>query len=540
MQRAPEALTGRRFDLLVVGGGIHGLFAAYDAAARGLSVALVERDDFGSGLSFNHQRTIHGGLRALQHGNLQKTHRQIVERRTWARIAPHLIRPLPFLIGTYGQGTRSRLALRAAFAVYDRVGRSRNHQVPAELHLPACRLESRTTTRRLFRGIREQGLTGGGIWYDYQTRHPDRLTWTVALGAEAAGARLVNYVEAVGPRRQGDRVTGAEVRDVLTGQSFDVEASVTMLAAGSAAPSVMRAFGAAGAPPLLRAMNVLIDRPARDIALASKSARGRMLTAVPWRGQVLVGTDQSDGPVEESDRRPPAAAVEAFLDDLNSAFPELQARVSDVRFVHHGLTPGVGRHGGFDLLPEAIVTRHDTPGTRGLVTVIGVKYTTARAVAEQAVDAAVRMLDKRARACRTATAILPHADIADVEGRMIETLRRVGMTLDADVQEHLAGWYGTEAPAVIEHAARRGEMARLSPSRPVLSAEVSYAVETASAVRLADVALRRTPLGSAAHPGRAALEAAAAIMARMLGWSAARQEDEVTSVEAVYPALTGP
>src|SRR5262252_2103045 len=127
MPRQLEDLARGRYDLLVVGGGIHGLFAAYDAAQRGLSVALVERADFGSGLSFNHQRTIHGGLRTLQHGHLRKTRQQIYERRTWARIAPHLIRPLPFLIGTYGYGRRSRAALGAGFAVYDRIGRARNN-----------------------------------------------------------------------------------------------------------------------------------------------------------------------------------------------------------------------------------------------------------------------------------------------------------------------------------------------------------------------------------------------------------------------------
>src|SRR6476646_9291666 len=126
MPRNVEDLARGRYDVLVVGGGIHGLFAAYDAAQRGLSVALVERGDFGSGLSFNHQRTLHGGLRALQTANLLKTRAQIRERRMWARIAPHLVRPLPFLIGTYRGGKRSRLAFKAGFMLYDFLGRSRN------------------------------------------------------------------------------------------------------------------------------------------------------------------------------------------------------------------------------------------------------------------------------------------------------------------------------------------------------------------------------------------------------------------------------
>ena len=141
MRRDLDALTRRRFDLLVVGGGIHGLFAAYDAAQRGLAVALVEAADFGSGLSFNHQRTIHGGLRALQHGQLRKARQQIDERRAWARIAPAHVHPLAFLIGTYRWTSRSRWAVQAGFKAYDFIGRARNAGVPLELHLPKTRLE---------------------------------------------------------------------------------------------------------------------------------------------------------------------------------------------------------------------------------------------------------------------------------------------------------------------------------------------------------------------------------------------------------------
>ena len=140
MTRDLARLTASRFEVLVVGGGIHGLFAAYDAASRGLSVALVDSGDFGGGISFNHQRTLHGGLRALQSGQLRKCREQIHERRAWARIAPHLVRPLPFLLGTYRGTKRSRLAVRAGFKLYDLIGRDRNRGVLPELHLPNGRL----------------------------------------------------------------------------------------------------------------------------------------------------------------------------------------------------------------------------------------------------------------------------------------------------------------------------------------------------------------------------------------------------------------
>jgi len=535
MPRQLEDLARGRYDLLVVGGGIHGLFAAYDAAQRGLSVALVERADFGSGLSFNHQRTIHGGLRALEGGHLQKSRRQIRERRVWARIAPHLLRPLPFLIGTYRWTRRSRWLIKAGFSVYDQIGRRRNADVSPELHLPKGRLESAAATKRLFPGVAVAGLTGGAIWYDYQTRHPDRLTWTVALAAARSGVQLANYVSALKPIASGNRVTGVEVRDELTGATHTIEASATLLAAGGRLPLVMKAFGVDGAPPLVRAMNVLLNRPARDIATAAPGPFGRMLTCVPWSGFVLVGTHQSVGAVPPDEIEPPAEAVDAFLADANATFPTLAAERKDIRMLHYGLTPAVAHGGRVDLLPESHVVSHDRQGAAGLFSIVGVKYTTARETAERAVSEICRAIGRAATPCRTSITVLPHAGIADAEGRLIETLRDLRLDLDRDVIDHLTSWYGTEASDVLRFAASIDRMERIQAHSPVLAAEIAYAATNAQAHHLSDAVLRRTALGSAGHPGRGALECAATVMARTLGWTDEQRTAELALVDAIYP-----
>jgi glycerol-3-phosphate dehydrogenase len=533
MRRDPAQLAAARYDLVVVGGGIHGLFAAYDAATRGLSVLLVERDDFGGGLSFNHQRTIHGGLRDLAAGRIGKARRQMAERRAWARISPHLIRPLPFLIGTYRFTKRSRWMLRAGFAAYDFLGRSRNVGVPSELHLPKARLESAATTRRLFPGVEVAGLTGGAVWYDYQVTHPDRLNWTVALAAMAAGACLVNYVDAVGILREGGRAAGIRAKDRLSGQDYDVSSTATLLSAGSGLAPLLAAAGVEKpAPPLLRAMNVLLDRPARDIAVAAADGGGRMLTLVPWRGYALVGTHQSREPVAAGESVPPGAALDEMLATVNKVFPPLRAERRHIRLVHHGLAPAVVANGRADLQMEpAIVQHQDAPG---LFSLVGVKLTTARLAAEHAVDAVCAGLGRRGKRCRTAIAPLPHAGIADVEGRLAETLRATGTVLDRDVTTHLTAWYGTEASALIESCVATSRLDRLSPDVPVLAGEIAYATEHMGAIRLADAVLRRTPLGSAGHPGRPALERAAAVMGDLLGWTPLQREEEIASVEARY------
>lgn len=530
-----DVLARDRYDLLVIGGGIHGLLTAYDASLRGVSVALVERGDYGGGLSFNHQRTIHGGLRAMQSGNVGKTLEQIRERRAWAIMAPHLVRPLPFLVGTYRWTKRSRTALRLGFAAYDYLGRRRNDHVSPELHLPKARLESAAATRRLFPGVSEPGLSGGAIWYDYQTVHPDRLIWAVALAAAEQGAHLANHTEAVGVLREGGRVVGAKVRDAITGAEADVRAAVTVVAAGSGLGGFLGQAGLDGAPPLLRAMNLLVDRPARDIAMVARGSSGRMLTAVPWRGRVLIGTHQSAAFIERPEARPPVEAVDAFLSDLNDTFPVFKVTRHDVRMVHHGLTPATSHGGRTDLLAEFRVVRH-AGEAQGLISLVGVKFTTARHAAERAVDAACAAIGRPSGRCRTGTMPLPFAGVADVEGRLLETLREIGLTLDRDILAHLSGWYGTEASAVLHHAREANLVDRLTPQSPVLAGEISYAVARASARRLGDAVLRRTPLGSAGHPGAPALERAAAVMADRLGWDPARVDQELAAVEGLYPA----
>src|SRR3954465_12350918 len=223
-----ETLTGTTFDVLVVGGGIHGLATALDAAARGLSVALVEAGDFAAATSFNHQRTAHGGLRALQAGRVGYAMESIRERRALARIAPRLLRPLPFMIGTYRSVVKNRLVLRAGFEIDRWLGRHRNDGLEPELHLPVAKLTSKAATLKLFPGIKPDRLTGGANWYDYQIIHSDRLAIAFAEGAALKGATLVNYAEALAAIRDGGRLAGMRVRDVLTGDEVDAKARMTI------------------------------------------------------------------------------------------------------------------------------------------------------------------------------------------------------------------------------------------------------------------------------------------------------------------------
>jgi glycerol-3-phosphate dehydrogenase len=535
-----DALAETTFDLLVIGGGVHGLATAYDAASRGLRTALIEANDFGGAASFNHQKTVHGGLRSLQYGWLRYARHSILERRALARIAPWLLRPLPFLVGTYRSVARGRLALRAAFKIDQWLGRDRNRDVEPELHLPPPRLISKAATQRFFPGIRADKLTGGAQWYDYQMVQSERLTFAFAAAADRAGATLANYVEAVSPLRDGARVTGMQARDVLTGREIPIKASATVNAAGAHAGAIMASFGAKREYLLLKAMSLLTARPASDIALAAPASHGRMLTLVPWHGCALVGTSQSRTFVEPGDEGASAAELETLIADANTAFPALKITASDVKLVHRGLVPAVkGRNGLPELRMIPEVYDHAAEGASGAWTIAAAKYSSARGVAERVTAMVARKLGKRVPVSRTARTVLPGAGIADHEALAIERGRAVNVELSVAEIRHLVARYAEHAADVITVMQQRPDSRTvLAPSEPTFRAEILYVIRNEMALRLTDIILRRTAFGAAGHPGDEVIRECAQIAAAELGWDAARTAEEIEAVQRFY-ALPG-
>lgn len=523
---------GTIYDLLVVGGGIHGLACAYEAASRGLRVALIDSDDFGSGASFNHQKTAHGGLRSLATGQLGRARESIRERRALARIAPWFLRPLPFLVGTYRSVVKNRLALRAAFKLDAWLGRRRNDGLEPELHLPTARLVSKAATLRLFAGIRGERLTGGAQWYDYQIVEADRLTFAFAAAADASGADLANYVEAVEALRESGRIAGMVVRDRLSDRSFQIKAHLTLNAAGSRAGDVMRVFGIDRPFPLIKAMNLVTSRRASDMAVAAPSRDGRMLTLVPWRGRALVGTGQSATLVGPNDLAVTSAEVDALIAEANTAFPALKLSAADVTLVHRGIVPAAtGSSGRPDLKPAAEIIDH----ANGAMTVVGVKFTTARGVAERAVGMVARRLQRRLLPSRTAITALPGAAIADHEALAIETARDLRMDVPLPVIRHLIALYADGAADIIRLVHQRPDLAEpLATNVETIKAEVVYAIRQEMAVRLTDILVRRTELGSAGRPSDEAIQAAAHIAEAELGWDAKRTRQEIDELVRFY------
>jgi glycerol-3-phosphate dehydrogenase len=530
MVRDLDALTARSFDVLVVGGGIHGLMAAWDAATRGLHVALIERRDFGGGASFHHHRTLHGGLRYLQSADLSRLRESVRERRTWARIAPQFIAPQQFAVIAGGPGGRAEGMLRAGFAADALFAWDRNRDVPESLRLPPGRVIDATERRDLdTNGLLPPGPLG--LWYDYRTEHAERLTFAVASAAASAGAVLANYVDAIEPIREGRRVAGVLARDSIDGTTLRITARVTINATGAAAGRLMAAFGLRSSPPLVKAMNLVTARPAPSVACGAASASGRLLFALPWQGRLSIGTWHGPKPCGADASLVTPEELDGFLTEINEAFPELDLKQRDVTLVQRGVVPAHVRFGKLDLADRPIVREHRTDGIDGAITLMGVKYTTARALAQRAVTLAMAQIGKHAPAVSART---------QLPGELPDGTPSPFPSIDGDAWHHLQRLYGSRAVEVAEHVRERRTLAeRITPSLQVIGAQVVEAVRNEMALTLEDVVLRRTGLGSAGYPGDAAVLKLETILRDELGWTSTRVADEVQSLKEFYlPVLT--
>lgn len=535
MHRDLDRLTGRTFDVLVVGGGIYGLTIAYDAAQRGLAVALIERDDFGSGASFNHLRTIHGGLRYLQTLDLRRARESVRERRTIARIAPHAVRPTPFALPLYRSLTRGKLALRAGFALDRVLSMGRNRGIAGSHRLPAGRVVSRGTAIQQYPGLRRQGLTGAAVWHDYVMTEPDRLTFSFALAASERGATLANHLEAAALFTDGRRVTGVSARDRLTGRQIEIAARVTVNAAGARIDALLKPLDTSSGIAMLKAMNLVTRRDAGEEALGGRSSTGRNLFLVPWRERAVFGTWESDRPSDPTDSSITDQEMSAFIAELNHAFPALDLVPADVTLVHRGFLPAVVRGGRASLRGREQIRDHVSEGIEGLITVAGTKYTTARAVAARVTDRLLSKLRHEPVPCHTATTALPGGAIRDVGFTIAEARRDHDAGLPSDTIPHLIAAYGSRYRDVLDLAADRPEWrTRIAKDSPVIGAQFVHALRREMAMTLADVVLRRTPIGSLGDPGDDVLASAAAIVGGELRWPDERRLEEIAAVKRFY------
>jgi glycerol-3-phosphate dehydrogenase len=552
MKRDLVNLTKKSYDLLVIGGGIHGVCVAWDACLRGLSVALVEKEDFGASTSANSLKVIHGGLRYLQHGDLRRMRQSILERKALLRIAPHLIHPLPVLVPTYGHSLKGREALTIALKINDLISVDRNYNLPdLQKHIPNGKIISRQACLDLIPGISTNGLNGGALFCDAQVYNSERLLLEFLHSATERGVDAANYVKVTGFLREDDRVTGVMVNDELTNQTFDIRAQTIINTSGPWVGTVLgmtQTDSRLACQPLAKAINI-VTRSLFDhgyaVGLSSQKAYhdqdaliskgSRFFFFAPWRGKSLVGTAYIPYTGQPDDLEVTDAEIAEFLAEVNQVYPAANLTLNDVDFIHQGLLPSTGtnpRTGDVQLTKHFHLHDHCQEGAAGLLSVVGVKYTTARGVAEQAVNCVFRQRGETPPPSQSRYIPLHGGNISDFQAFLHQAKKTWSPQLPEATIQQLVYNYGSaymDVLAYLDRAIAQSESTKSGMYDPqaVLQAEVRYGVHHEMAQTLSDVALRRTELGTAGLPNLNLLTLCAETMARELNWSLTRMNQEL-------------
>ncbi len=537
MKRDVGKLAAEPFDLVVVGAGIHGACVARDAAQRGLRVALVDQGDFGGETSHNSLKLIHGGMRYLQHADFRRVRQSVGERRFWLRAAPHLVRPLKFVIPLYGLGVKGPLAMGPAMQVYNLLQTGCNRDLPDDRQIPRAHLISRKECKQLIPGVNEKGLTGGAVWHDGQMLDADRVLLACVRDAQLAGANVANYVVVDGFLGEPDNVTGVSAVDRLSGEKLEIRARMTINTSGPWIGHLLShsksKFRRSRHPNLHKCMNVVTRQFFSDYAVGIVSGRrsdsmiprgGRLYFITPWRGSSIIGTTHVPFQGSPDDYEFRDEEVNGFLAEVNEAYAPARLDRGDVEYCYAGLTPATASE---KRARKTEIRDHDErDGIQGLVSVSGVKYTTARLVAERVVDLAAHRLTGRSDRCRSADGMLPGANGYTEFGALAEEARkRLPDATAADIED-LVTSYGTAFSEVL----RLGEGQGVDP---LVAGRCLYAVHEEMAVRLGDVVFRRMNRTHCESLEESDLNWCATAVAKELGWSHQKKEQELDDVQNI-------
>ncbi|HZP51128.1 glycerol-3-phosphate dehydrogenase/oxidase [Actinocrinis sp.] len=529
---ALAALAATELDVLVIGGGVVGAGTALDAVTRGLSVGMVEARDWASGTSSRSSKLIHGGLRYLEMLDFALVREALKERGLLIeRLAPHLVRPVPFLYPLTGRAWE-RVYAGSGVALYDAMSYSSGHGrgLPPHRHL------TRRHALRIAPSLRKDALVGAIQYYDAQVDDA-RFVTTLVRSAASFGALVANRARVVGFLREGERVTGAVVRDEESGEQFEVKAAQVVNATGVWTDETQAMVGERGKFHVTASKGVHLVVPKDRIQSASGiilRTEKSVLFVIPWGRHWIIGTTDTAWDLDKAHPAASATDIDYVLGHVNRVLRTELTR-EDVEGVYAGLRPLLsGESDETSKLSREHIVAHAAPG---LVVVAGGKYTTYRVMAADAVDAALHGLDRRGPASCTETVPLLGADGFPA---LWNARARIAAASGLHVAriEHLLGRYGSLAEEVIALVEKDRALGQpLDGADDYLRAEIVYAASHEGAIHLDDVLARRTRISFETFDrGVSSARPAAELMAATLGWDDGRLEREIAHYTAQIAA----
>lgn len=513
------------YDLVVIGAGINGTGIARDAAARGLRVALVEKEDIGSGTSSWSGRLIHGGLRYLEQGDVALVRESLREREILFRLAPHLVKPVPLMLPFYAHNRRSKLAVRAGMILYDILSFDKS--------TVTHRVLSRDETIKRFPDIDSNGLNGCAIFMDGQVVWTERLCAEVALQANAEGCHIFTHARVDGFLQDGNSVRGVTYVDELTGTHHSLSADLVINAAGPWVDAVLKPHAPAakkrhigGAKGSHLVLDPFPGAPS-DVVYYESRTDGRLVLIIPWGDRYMIGTTDRKFDDDPDTAVADEAEVEYLLGEVNALIPQAKLTRKDILYTYSGVRPlpFVPAQSEWKVPRNHVIHDH-APDCRGLLSIIGGKLTTYRSLAQETVDEVFKRLGRKAPACTTARALFPGARINDWAAYRVQLAANTSLSR-ASV-DRLVDIYGARAGDILNLCRSDPRLAEvLDPETGAISAELIFTFKTEFCRTLTDALIRRIMVGLNGNCGRDALERAADILSEHVGWDAARKAKEI-------------
>jgi glycerol-3-phosphate dehydrogenase len=550
--RVPQDIERQVFDVIVIGAGINGAGIARDAAMRGLRVLLLDKGDISAGTTQWATRLIHGGLRYLEHYEFALVRESLRDREALLHIAPHLVKPLGFLVPIYKRNSNGPLIIRLGMNLYDTLSYDKS--------MDRHKMLSRKKVEEREPGLNPEGLKAAAFYYDAQVEYPERVAVENAISARDHGATVITHANVENLIIENNDVKGVEFTDVFTGESHTARAPVTVNVAGPWVDEVLAELQAPGSDDNIgrfmggtKGSHLVVDAfpgaPKGEALYVEARKDGRPYFIVPWNGRYLIGT--TDLRYEENLDYVKATEeeIEYLLDETNYVIPEANLTRDDVLFTYAGVRPlpynpegetgGVTRshvvfdHAKGDSAAGGKVKSQsaDLPPVGGLLSIIGGKLTTYLNLSRQTTDVVFKKLDRKGPRSTSRKTPLPGSETSDFES-FVEGFKAASTVPDV-LSDRLLKLYGVRAAEVL--AIGEDDPDLLTPLSPIesvetalIGAEVIWAFREEMAETLSDVLLRRTMAGYGPRVARDVVEPAAQVAVKHLGWDEERAEREVS------------
>ncbi|HOX16555.1 MAG TPA: glycerol-3-phosphate dehydrogenase/oxidase, partial [Smithellaceae bacterium] len=530
-----ENYTNEHFDVIVLGGGITGASVAYEAATRGLKVALLEKKDFSWATSAATSKLIHGGMRYLANGEIRLVRESLRERRVLENIAPNFVYPTPIMMTHNNtQFKNNKRVVKVGMLMYDVLSYDKNFTWDKSKKIPTHKTISRQEVLKREPNIRAKGLTGASIFYDCTSIFPERLTLAFIKSAVAYGAKVANYTRIDGflfnDRRE---VIGVHAKDLLSDATHTLTGAITINCGGPWADILLGLAKSNSDSCVLRrseGIHVITGKKllSGKYVVGSMTPSGRHFFLIPWRNHTLIGTTDKPFTGNPDEYRVTRQSINELIAEVNASFGDGKLSFADVLHAFGGLRPLVE-----DQTEETYVCsrRYEIfdnaqEGLNGLITVEGGKYTTSRKLAENCLKIVAAKLGRSLGKSRTNKQHLSGCAIPNLNTFLLE-IKKNNPDFSGDTLDYLSRNYGTECDAILKLARKDPSLAEKLNADGEILAEVTYAIHNEMARTLSDIVMRRTGIGTLGNPGDDVLQRVAALAARELNWDAERIKREI-------------